>query len=248
MVDSDLNSRPPETFFGSKCRCPSQVRSPLFRLSHGSQVCDILCLRSFIRKSFACSFDFCFLLISKSNSTMSFLCTLIYAQPSPSTICNLSLLHRLTVSCIYRTVRIIQQRNKMIRVSAPIHGGSPIFNKHDSIGYPSARKGGGHQQQNAAKQQWLRKQLYRCNGHPVGGDQNQQNQNIIKTSTSPSQQHQSISINSVLEANLFAGSKSCVTPSPTELPKPPRNWLLLMMASTPRKRSSSSEGTASPHP
>lgn len=171
---------------------------------------------------------------------------------------------------------MILLRNKMIRVSAPIHGGSPVF-KHDSIGLSTSIKGSGQQN---GKQQWLRKQLYKCNGHPVVD--NNTSQSYHQSSPSPNRTHHSAQKNpryspnpkssntqrslpfnkqdvqfnlskfefdlkvEGLELNLFAGSKSCVTPSPTELPKPPRNWMNFSMAS-PSKPSSREVASSSPH-
>ena len=190
-------------------------------------------------------------------------------------------------------------RNKMIRVSAPIHGGSPVFKKqHDSIGLPASigkkgyQKGGGGYQNSYQKNLLIQKELYRCNGFSVVDEhiattiytssntynnnsstpykksqsngapfrtpkaQNQQqryspnpksanstttnNFTNGKASDSAMQLFKPLKLNfdkgaaSALESQmqqlgggepiLFAGSKSCVTPSPTELPKPPQNW------------------------
>lgn len=134
----------------------------------------------------------------------------------------------------------------MIRVSAPVHGGSPSF-KHDSIGL-STIKGNGHQNGK------YRKQLYKCNGQVDTTSSSQINASPIRSHTtqrirfspnpkssitqrpSPFKEMQFAILKlepgqlDSFEQNLFAGSKSCATPSPSELPKPPHNWMMNLAA------------------
>lgn len=127
----------------------------------------------------------------------------------------------------------------MIRVSGPVHGGSPPFTKHDAIGI-STIKGAG--QQNGK----YRKQVYKCNGQvdiqsnasPIRSHNAQRirfspnpKSNIIQRPSPFKEMHFNISkleseLSVSLEPILFAGSKSCATPSPSELPAPPQNWMM----------------------
>lgn len=199
-------------------------------------------------------------------------------------------------------------RNKMIRVSAPIHGGSPVFNKHDSFGISTSigkkgggggyQKGGGDYQNGYQKNLLIQKELYRCNGFPVVDDhiakttiyasksnhstpyKKSQSNGVapFRTPNAPKTQHRfspnpksayttqrplppsnfnkDAAINQLnfgdkaavevplqqqggnifAEAILFAGSKSGVTPSPTELPKPPQNWRSALLTTNRTKQ------------
>lgn len=130
-------------------------------------------------------------------------------------------------------------RNNMIRVSGPVHGASPPF-KHDAIGLSTIK---GNSQQNGK----YRKQVFKCNGQvdiqSNTSPMRSHNAQKIRFSPNPKssivQRHSPfkemqfhISKSEIEQADLFepilfAGSKSCVTPSPSELPKPPQNWMNL---------------------
>jgi len=125
----------------------------------------------------------------------------------------------------------------MIRVSGPVHGGTPPF-KHDSIAL-SALKGNG--QQNGK----YRKPILKCNGQVdirtyAASSMRPHNAQKIRFSPNPkssiiqrpspiNELHFNVtkceSGSELSEPSLFAGSKSCVTPSPSELPQPPQNWM-----------------------
>lgn len=125
----------------------------------------------------------------------------------------------------------------MIRVSGPVHGGTPPF-KHDSIGFSTLK---GNCQQNGK----YRKPILKCNGQvdiQSNAASPMRSHNAQKIRFSPNPKSSLIlrpspinelqfnvskyeSDSELSEPNLFAGSKSCVTPSPSELPQPPRNWM-----------------------
>lgn len=127
----------------------------------------------------------------------------------------------------------------MIRVSGPVHGGTPPF-KHDAIALSTLK---GNCQSNGK----YRKPILKCNGQVdiqsnAAASSPMRSHNAQKIRFSPNPKSSIIqrpspikelqfnlskceSDSESFEPNLFAGSKSCVTPSPSELPKPPPNWM-----------------------
>ena len=144
-------------------------------------------------------------------------------------------------TCIYDRFRILDTRlmfilkGKMIRVSSNVHSSTTPF-KRDSIGISTIKAHGNSNRK-------IRKQILKCNGQidvqsssPIRSHNQQKlwlcsnvKSNLIKR-PSPFKEIQSVmseNSESDSEVNFFAGSKSCVTPSPSDLPKPPQNWMKL---------------------
>lgn len=121
----------------------------------------------------------------------------------------------------------------MIRVSRNVHGASPPFNKPttvqcnrtyntilDLFGKPGIVP-------NVPISNNAKKKNIKCidfiKAHSnVDSSQNVQNKHDTETDVNDDHNH---SDNESKNGNLFAGSKTMVSPHPSELPMPPENWL-----------------------
>lgn len=127
----------------------------------------------------------------------------------------------------------------MIRVSANVHGASTPF-KRGPVGFAPIKANGNSNRK--YRKQTPATTVYKCNGQidvqsssPIRSNQSKSlyTSNAKSNSRpSPFQEMQSSNISKLSdnsesdsETNLFAGSKACVTPSPSSLPSPPQSWI-----------------------